>query len=96
MASQDKSVTILGATCNVHSVQFSRVLMLVEPVNGVPQPSVEKISATAYGSANRSDGTKDNESVTWILAGAAETTVRNFMDAQAVTRLRQKMGLETP
>lgn len=84
MATQDKTVTILGATARVHSVQFTR-----ETVAG-------PITATAYGSASRSDGTRDNEAVTWILSGAAETTVRNFMDNQATMRLREKMGLESP
>lgn len=83
---QDKAVTILGATASVHSIQFTRVV-----VAGVP-----KIQATAYGSATRSDATQDNESVTWILSGASETTVLAFLNGQAVLRLRESMGLEAP
>ena len=90
MAAQDKTITILGATTVCHSVQFSRVTV---PIAGVP---TAKIQATAYGSADRSDGTKDNESVSWILAGGAETTALAFLNGQAVMRLREKMGLEAP
>lgn len=80
---QNKTVTITGATAVVHSVQFTK-------------QSDGTIQATAYGSVSLTDGTVDSESVTWTLAGAAETTVRNFMDNQALTRWRTQKGVEAP
>ncbi len=90
MAIQDKTVTILGATCSVHSIQFTEFPIIVDGVE-----TGKGISATAYGTATRSDGSKDTEAVTWVLSGAAETTVKSFMSGQAVQRLREKMGLES-
>lgn len=89
MSVQDKTVTILAASAAVHSVQFHRVMV---DVAGVP---TEKFNATAYGAATKSDGGTDSEAVTWQLSGPAETTVKNFMNNQALTQLRLKIGIET-
>lgn len=91
---QDKAVTILGSTTACNSVQFTRV-NVTTIVNNLPVVTAE-IQATAYGTADASDGSKGSEIATWILSGAAKTTVLNFMNAQAAVKLREKMGLEAP
>lgn len=78
----NKTVTVQAATAAVAAITFHKV--------------GSTIQATASGSVDVSDGTKDAESVTWTLSGAAETTVRNFMDGAALTKWRDSRGLEAP
>ena len=79
----NKTVTAIASTAAVQSVQFTK------------QPD-GTIQATSYGSVSLSDGGVDSEAERWTLGGAAETTVRNFMDGQALTRWRTAKGIEAP
>ena len=80
---QNKIVTITASTAAVAAIQFSKL----------PDGSIQ---AVAYGSVSLSDGRVDADTATWVLTGAAETTVRNFMDNQALTRWRTAKGIEAP
>ena len=81
----DKAVTIQAASASIHTIQFTRL-----------DDVAKSIRATAHGSVDVSDGTSSSEQVSWILSGAAETTVRNFMDGAALTRWRTAKGIEAP
>lgn len=79
---QDKVVTVQAATAVVPTIQITRV--------------GAQLQATVYGQVTLSDGTVDANPVTYILAGAVDTAVRNYMDGAALTKWRTANGIEAP
>lgn len=79
---QDKTTTIQAATAVIGAIQVNRV--------------GASLQAIIYGSVTLSDGTTMSKPFTYILSGAADTAVRNFMDGAALTKWRTDNGIEAP
>ncbi len=85
MAAQNKTIVMTGSTAVVHSMQFIR-----DPAN----PS-GPITAILHGRVSLvGGGTENINAPPIVLSGALETSIRNLMDAQALTQLRTANGLE--